>query len=134
MNLCASFDVYFSFKTFSHQSHEYLSTEFFFFLIKGKDSFWGSSLNDISLYLKQKILGLTARCLILYALVRALHSPLSCKVLYTLRQREFTQKDLEKNNGKWYNAMAILSDNDKQANCDLKSSFSTNLTKKSPDL
>ncbi len=43
--------------------------------MKGKDnfSFNGSSLKDISLYLKQKKLGFTAgRCLILYALARAL--------------------------------------------------------------
>ena len=60
MNLCISLDVYFSFKTFSHKSHEYqhdLNENLFFFQkMKGKDnfSFCGSSLNDISLYLKQK--------------------------------------------------------------------------------
>ncbi len=42
--------------------------------MKGKDifSFCDPSLNDISLYLKQKKLGFAAgRCLILYALARA---------------------------------------------------------------
>ena len=46
-------------------------------IIKGDYARSSSSLNDISLYLKQKKLGFTAgRCLILYALVRA-YSPLN---------------------------------------------------------
>ncbi len=42
--------------------------------MKGKDNFYfcGSPFKDISLYLKQKMLGFTAgRCSILYDLVRA---------------------------------------------------------------
>ncbi len=47
--------------------------------MKGEDNFFlrSSSLNDISIHLKQKKLGFIAgRCLILYALARAL-SPLA---------------------------------------------------------
>ncbi len=52
---------------------------YFFQKMKGKDkfSFCSSSLNDISLYLKQNKLGFTVgRCFLLYALVRA-YSPFS---------------------------------------------------------
>ena len=67
--------IYNSFQDRDHKNINDLKENYFFFQkIKGKDnfSFCGSSLNDNSLYLKQKKLGFTAGgCLILYALARA---------------------------------------------------------------